>query len=122
MKALKQRIRESTKGDEGFTLIELLVVIVIIGILAAVVVFSVSGITDRGATNAKKTDAATLSSAEEAYFASLPTNAGHYATEAELVSAHFLQAESCYNDITVTGTTPNYTAYAIVDDATGCTP
>ncbi|MBX7158709.1 MAG: type II secretion system GspH family protein [Acidimicrobiia bacterium] len=36
------------EGEGGFTLIELLIVIVILGILAAVVVFSVSGITDTG--------------------------------------------------------------------------
>ena len=36
------------KQDEGFTLIELLIVIVILGILATVVVFSVRGLTDPG--------------------------------------------------------------------------
>lgn len=36
------------EGEGGFTLIELLIVIVILGILAAVVVFSVAGIQDTG--------------------------------------------------------------------------
>jgi prepilin-type N-terminal cleavage/methylation domain-containing protein len=42
------------RKDEGFTLIELLIVIVILGILAAVVVFAVNGITDRGEKSACK--------------------------------------------------------------------
>ncbi len=36
--------------DHGFTLVEILVVIVILGILAVVVAFSVRGVTDRGET------------------------------------------------------------------------
>ncbi|MGW5532330.1 type II secretion system protein, partial [Streptomyces xanthochromogenes] len=36
------------RRQDGFTLIELLVVIVILGVLAAIVVFSVRGIGDKG--------------------------------------------------------------------------
>ena len=56
-------------NDEGFTLIELLIVIVILGILATVVVFSVRGITDQGQENACAADAKTLEVALEAYYA-----------------------------------------------------
>ena len=55
------------KGQKGFTLIELLVVIVILGILAAVVVFSVGGITDRGKASACDATRKTLMTASEAY-------------------------------------------------------
>ena len=55
------------KQDEGFTLIELLIVIVILGILAAVVVFAVGGITDQGEDSACKADVKTLEVAIEAY-------------------------------------------------------
>jgi general secretion pathway protein G len=55
--------------DEGFTLIELLIVIVILGILAAVVVFAVGGITDRGNDSACAADKKTLEVAVEAYYA-----------------------------------------------------
>ena len=41
-------LRKARKDEGGFTLIELLIVIVILGVLAAIVVFSVRGITDRG--------------------------------------------------------------------------
>ncbi len=57
------------KQDEGFTLIELLIVIVILGILATVVVFSVRGITDQGKDNACDTDVRTVEVALESYFA-----------------------------------------------------
>lgn len=57
------------KHDEGFTLIELLIVIVILGILAGVVVFAVSGITDQGQDSACEADRATLEVAVEAYYA-----------------------------------------------------
>ena len=67
-----QRIRKAMKEESGFTLIELLIVIVILGILAAIVVFSVSGITDRGKSSACKSDVATVTSAVEAYYAATP--------------------------------------------------
>ena len=62
-------IEESKGKNKGFTLIELLIVIVILGILAAVTVFAVRGITDKGTTNACASDKATVATAVEAYFA-----------------------------------------------------
>ena len=53
--------------EQGFTLIELLVVIAILGILAAVVVFSVNGITQRGHNAACTTEVSTIQTALEAY-------------------------------------------------------
>ena len=56
MRALINKRREDNEG--GFTLIELLLVIIILGILAAVVVFSVRGVSDRGQSSACKTGTA----------------------------------------------------------------
>lgn len=79
------------KNDEGFTLIELLIVIVILGILAAVVVFAVGGITEKGETSACKADKKTLEVAVEAYYA----QEGDYASDqAALVSAGFMRSQS----------------------------
>ncbi len=59
------------KGEEvvesGFTLIELLVVIVVLGILAATVVFALSGVTGQSAVAACNSDAKTIDVAVQAY-------------------------------------------------------
>lgn len=71
------------KNDEGFTLIELLIVIVILGILAAVVVFAVGGITDQGQTSSCKAERKTVEVAIEAYRAqngSYPTGSADIAS------------------------------------------
>jgi general secretion pathway protein G len=69
LRALQNQRRRS--ADAGFTLIELLIVIIILGVLAAIVVFSVRGITDKGATAACKTSVSTIDTAFEAYAAGL---------------------------------------------------
>ena len=74
---------EETKQDKGFTLVELLIVIVILGILATVTVFAVTGITNKGKTSACQSDLKVIQTAEEAYDA----NVGNYGTQDELVTA-----------------------------------
>ncbi|MGD9794055.1 MAG: type II secretion system protein [Acidimicrobiia bacterium] len=59
--------RRAQAGEGGFTLIELLIVIVILGILAAVVVFSVRGITDQGEQATCRTTRSAVITASEAY-------------------------------------------------------
>jgi general secretion pathway protein G len=81
---MRQQLRAARKNESGFTLIELLIVIVILGILAAIVVFSVQGITDRGKTSACKADVATVTTAAEAFFAQKGT---YPAAESDLIPA-----------------------------------
>jgi general secretion pathway protein G len=91
-----QEWQEQSIGAKGFTLIELLVVIVILGILAAVVVFAVSGINDRGQKAACQTEDATVHTAIEAYFAewsAYPTAAQATASPSVLVTGGFLQKD-----------------------------
>jgi prepilin-type N-terminal cleavage/methylation domain-containing protein len=58
----------ATEGDEeGFTLVELLIVVVILGILAAVTVFGLSGSTSKSNKAACNTDARSVEVAVEAY-------------------------------------------------------
>lgn len=71
-----RRIREARENESGFTLIELLIVIIILGILAAIVVFAVGGITDRGNTAACKSDFKSVEIAQEAKFAQTGSYSG----------------------------------------------
>ncbi|MEU8764256.1 prepilin-type N-terminal cleavage/methylation domain-containing protein [Streptomyces sp. NPDC048659] len=83
-------------AEAGFTLIELLVVIVIMGVLSAIVVFSVRGINDKGQGVACKTDKSTIETAEEAYYAD--RNRGTYGTMEQLVKGGFLSDYSEWHD------------------------
>jgi type II secretion system protein G len=97
-----ERLLEARRRkDEGFTLIELLIVIVILGILAAIVVFSVSGITDRGKSSACKSDVATVTTAVEAFYA----KTGAYPTKASDLLGGYLHATAMPTDVTVDYTT-----------------
>ena len=89
MNAMQQRLRDKrANGESGFTLIELLVVIVILGILAAVVVFSVRGITNRGENSACQASKTAMLTAAEANYAQNSTNP----TLAALETAGFISS------------------------------
>ncbi len=88
--------------QKGFTLVELLVVIVILGILAAVVVFAVGGSTDKAQASSCAAEKSALGSAVEAYRASV----GSYPTTITQLttgSNRFLRSTPSW--YTVTGTT-----------------
>src|SRR5207253_11083688 len=101
---MMQRIRQLKAQEGGFTLIELLIVIVILGILAAIVVFAVGGITDRGTLSACKADKKSIEVAIEAQYAQ---NATYPATVAALVP-------TCLHDV------PSNTHYTL--GLSGATP
>ncbi|MEZ0577179.1 type II secretion system protein [Nocardioides sp. MH1] len=66
---LATRARDVRRQDQGFTLIELLIVVVILGVLAGIVVFSVKGINDDSKVSACKANVSTAQTAVEAYYA-----------------------------------------------------
>jgi len=123
-----QEIMERRKSGEaseyGFTLIELLIVIIVLGILAAIVVFSLSGVSGESKTAACTTDAKSVEVAADAYQAKTgnwPAN-----ITADLVGPYLHSAPVTNNGYVITmGTTKvqvavNGGSAAAFDDATGC--
>jgi general secretion pathway protein G len=62
-----KRRRAAGDPEAGFTLIELLIVIVVLGILAATVIFALGGVTGQSAQASCKSDAKTVEVASQAY-------------------------------------------------------
>ena len=93
---IQRSMEKKRAGERGFTLVELLVVIVILGILAAIVVFAVGGITDKGEESACEADTSSLETAMEAAYAQSANNT-YPADQEALVDAGFaLERGSCH--------------------------
>ncbi len=102
--------RTNRPANRGFTLVEILVVVVILGVLAVVVAFSVRGTTDGGEPSACGADMGTLTQAAEVYMTrnqvdvlpAMGTSANRY--ELLLIDAGLLKQVSVEFDLNEDGT------------------
>ncbi len=109
----RARRRGEEAVESGFTLIELLVVIVVLGILAATVVFALSGVSGQSSAAACNSDAKTIDVAIQAYINS-PDNTNNTAPAniKALISAPFNNPVTGQPD-TFLADAPTNSAYAI---------
>jgi type II secretion system protein G len=88
-----EAIQSHRDTDKGFTLVELLIVIVILGILAAVTVFAVGGVTGTAEDNACQVELATIQTAVEAY----NVDNGEYPTAVSQLGAYLREIPSGFS-------------------------
>ena len=93
---LQRSMEKKRSGQGGFTLVELLVVIAILGILAAIVVFAVAGVGDKGQAAADKTSVFGLADRRGGV---LRTNTGRYAIGARRRWPTLKTAGFLHNDV-----------------------
>jgi prepilin-type N-terminal cleavage/methylation domain-containing protein len=99
----------ATRFDRGYTLIELLFVIVIVGLIASIAVFAVTGMTTEAASSSCQADRRQLGVSVESYFAQVGTDVvaatgdDHDRFERTLVDGGFLRAVSTYHDLDAAG-------------------
>ena len=111
---LQERREDRVSPEAGFTLIELLIVIVVLGILAAIVIFSLTGVSGQSQVAACNTDAKSVQTAVAAYDAQ-PGNAVSDFTGTEAAQEALLQPT--YLHTWPSATTAN-NGYAITMDQT----
>jgi len=92
---IQKRREERGSSERGFTLIELLIVIVVLGILAAIVIFSLTGVTGQSNRAACNADGKTIEIAADAYSAAngaYPTASGDVVGTGTGTSGSYLQS------------------------------
>ena len=116
---MRSRINFQDKNlvQRGFTLVELLVVIVILGVLAAVVVFAVGGITNTSKSSACKIEVRTINTATQAFYANNGSSAYPAGPSVTLMLSQLVAAKLISSG---SGSASNYgTPVPAYDPATG---
>src|SRR3954467_6079474 len=118
-KFMLQRIRAVRENESGFTLIELLIVIIVLGVLAAIVLFATGTFKSDSVAAACKTDGKNVDTAETAYFAK--NNA--YVAIDDLVTAKYLKSAPSTDNYTISvNTTSGAVTGTLKGTTTACYP
>jgi len=84
----------SHERDGGFTLIELMIVIVVLGLVAATVLFAAGGVSDRGVRSVCETNRKQVENAEAAFYSQFAS----YTTIPDLVTRRLLRQAPASSD------------------------
>ncbi len=127
----KHRELRKTRDDEGFdgfTLIELLIVIVVLGILAATVIFALGGVTGSSAQASCNSDAKSVEVGVEAYKA-FPGNGNQFPGASSIAHGSAVAANAVQSNTALTGSSnggpflrtypPGNDHYYVANDASG---
>ena len=90
-------------NEQGFTLIELLVAIVVVGILTAVAIVGIGGLTNKGSNAACSTSVDAARAASAVYYA----NTGNYPADFDVLTTGANPALSPQGGVTTSGNTMN---------------
>ena len=94
------------KKQKGFTIVELLIVIVVIGILAAIVITTYSGIQAKARNAKRQTDIQSVQTQLEAYF----SQNGHYPSLTDMNGSSWISTNM-----------PSLDIHALEDPSSNCT-
>src|SRR5439155_990592 len=89
------------RKEQGFTLIELLIAIVVVGILTAVAIVGIAGLTNKGATASCSATLDAIKASQAVHYAN---NSGAYPTDfATMITAKELDLSGGAKDATAAG-------------------
>ena len=105
---MREHFEDKDVDQRGFTLIEVVVVVTILSLLAAIVVFAVGRVTDRGHSSACKSEITTLNTAIEAFSTKAEPSPRYPAGPLASLGSQLIDAGLLSSSSVVPGASANY--------------